>query len=52
VVSDMAKVDKEKFDSLLTRLLRAKPAPQSTIKSSRKTKLGKVLPAPPSPSTR
>jgi len=40
----MAKVDKAKFDALLTRLLRAKPAPKSTIKTSRKTKAGKVIP--------
>ena len=41
----MAKVDKEKFDNLLTRLLKAKPAPKSTIETSRKKKLGKIIPA-------
>jgi hypothetical protein len=39
------KVDKEKFDALLTRLLRAKPAPKSTIKTSRKKKVGKIIPS-------
>jgi len=41
----MATVDKEKFDALLTRLLKAKPAPKSTIETSRKTKVGKIIPA-------
>ncbi len=42
----MPKVDKQKFDALLTRLLRAKPAPKSSIETSRKTKAGKIIPAP------
>jgi hypothetical protein len=41
----MAKVDKDKFDALLKRMLQAKPAPKSSIETSRKTKLGKVIPA-------
>jgi hypothetical protein len=45
----MAKVDAQKFDALLTRLLKAKPAPQSSIKTSRKKKAGKIIPAPPQP---
>ena len=40
------KVDKQKFDALLTRLLRAKPVPKSTLKTSRKKKAGKVISAP------
>jgi len=43
---EMAKVDKAKFDDLLRRMLRAKPAPKSEIATSRKTKAGKVIPAP------
>jgi hypothetical protein len=42
----MAKVDKAKFDGLLKRLLQAKPAPKSTIETSRKTKAGKIIPNP------
>jgi hypothetical protein len=42
----MPKVDKDKFDALLTRLLHAKPAPKSSIETSRKTKLGKIVPGP------
>jgi hypothetical protein len=41
----MAQVDKDKFDALLKRMLQAKPAPKSTIATSRKTKLGKIIPA-------
>jgi len=41
----MAKVDKAKFDALVTRLLKAKPAPKSSIETSRKTKIGKIIPA-------
>jgi hypothetical protein len=41
------KVDKDKFDGLLKRLLQAKPAPKSSIKTSRKKKTGKVIPAMP-----
>ena len=44
--SEMPKVDKAKFDDLLRRMLKAKPAPQSEIKTSRKTKAGKVIPSP------
>jgi hypothetical protein len=42
----MPKVDKAKFDGLLTRLLKAKPAPKATIATSRKTKAGKIIPPP------
>lgn len=40
------KVDKSQFDTLLTRLLKAKPTPQSSLKTSRKKKAGKIIPAP------
>jgi hypothetical protein len=30
----------------LARLLRAKPAPKSTIEASKKAKIGKIIPAP------
>jgi hypothetical protein len=40
----MAKVDKEKFDALLKRMLQARPAPKATIETSRKTKVGKIIP--------
>ena len=43
--SNMAKVDKAKFDDLLRRMLKAKPAPKSKIETSRKTKVGKIIPA-------
>jgi hypothetical protein len=39
----MAKVDKDKFDALLKRMLQAKPAPKSTIETSRKKKMGKII---------
>jgi len=39
------KVDKAKFDGLLKRMLQAKPTPVSKIKTSRKTKGAKVIPA-------
>jgi hypothetical protein len=42
----MAKVDKDKFDALLKRMLQAKPAPKSTIDTSRKKKAGTVIPQP------
>ena len=41
----MPKVDKAKFDDLLRRMLKAKPTPKSKIETSRKTKVGKVIPA-------
>jgi hypothetical protein len=40
----MSTVDKDKFDALVTRLLKAKPAPKRTIETSRKTKIGKIVP--------
>jgi hypothetical protein len=40
------KVDKSKFDALLTTLLRAKPAPLASLKTGRKKKAGKIIPAP------
>ena len=51
IILRMATVDKAKFDALLTRLLQAKPAPASSIKTSAKRKAGKVIPAPPEPKT-
>jgi hypothetical protein len=43
-----AKVDKAKFDDLLRRMLKAKPAPKSEMKTSRRTKAGKIIPGPKS----
>ena len=43
------KVEKQKFDALLTRMLKAKPAPKATIKTSIKRKAGKVISAPQHP---
>ena len=42
----MTKVDKQKFDDLLRRMLRAKPAPKSSLKTSRKNKAGKIISNP------
>ena len=40
----MAKVNKQKFDDLTATDAPVKPAPKSSIKTSRKTKAGKIIP--------
>jgi hypothetical protein len=38
-------VDADRFDSVLKRFIEHKPVPKKSVKASRKTKRGKVIPA-------
>jgi hypothetical protein len=40
------KVDADKFDAILKRLVDHKPVPKDRIRTSRKKKLGKIVEAP------
>jgi hypothetical protein len=36
-------VDADKFDAILSRMIEHKPVPKNSLKTSRKTKRGKIL---------
>ena len=37
------KVDEDRFDAVLKRLIEHKPVPKKSVKASRRTKRGKIL---------
>jgi hypothetical protein len=46
------KVDRKKFENLITKLLEQKPSKQETLKTGEKKKAAKIIPPTPQPDQR